>query len=310
VAEYQRLQDARLRPEINRATQAIYAPGSIFKPLVGLACLEAGLDPNATIYNPGFIRVGRRIGDLAPPGEYNFRKAIMESSNTYFITNGLKAGIERIIKLGEKLHLGERMGLPTRQDAPGLFPTLKQVRSGWSAGLTALICIGQGDIAVTPMQMAVMTAALANGGKVLWPRLVDRIEPQDPGSAQPTRVFPKDAVRDHLDVSPRNLGILKDAMLGEVQEGTGRAAMVPGLQICGKTGTAQVMNARNEEIDTTTWFISFAPYANPRYAVVVMVESGKYGGTTCAPVAKQIYTAILESERSDAARSRTVARAN
>jgi len=89
-------------------------------------------------------------------------------------------------------------------------------------------------------------------------------------------------------------------MLAETVEGTGQAAQVSGLQICGKTGTAQVMNARNQEIDRTTWFASFAPYENPRYAVVVMVESGTFGGPTCAPIAHDIYEEIVKKENSNA----------
>ena len=298
--DYQRMQ--MLGAEKNRATFENYAPGSIFKPIVGLACLEAGMDPNATLYNPGYIYVGRRrIRDLAAPGQYDFRRAVMFSCNTYFITNGMRAGIENILALGRRLHLGERAGLPTRQDTPGMLPGVKRIRSGWFDGDTANICIGQGEIAVTPLQMAVMTAALANGGKVLWPRLVDRIEPQDPGSGEPTTVLPSGRVRDELGVSARNLQILRDAMRDEVEDaGTGARAEVPGMRICGKTGTAQVTNERNQEVDRTTWFISFGPYEKPRYAVVVMVESGNFGSTTCAPIAAKIYEAILESEHGKA----------
>jgi penicillin-binding protein 2 len=150
------------------------------------------------------------------------------------------------------------------------------------------------------MQMAVAYAAIANGGTVLWPRLVERIEPQNPASGEAMTNFSTDRVRDHLGVSARNLKILHDAMLAETVEGTGQPAQVPGLQICGKTGTAQVMNSRNQEIDRTTWFASFAPYENPRYAVVVMVESGTYGGPTCAPIAHDIYEVILQKEKPDA----------
>jgi penicillin-binding protein 2 len=222
----------------------------------------------------------------------------MHSSNTYFITNGMKAGITNILKLAHRLHLGERMCLPTRQETPGALPGWKQVHSRWSTGDTALICIGQGYLAVTPLQMAVMTSALANGGKVLWPRLVDRIESQDPASGDPPAVFPEGRVRDELGVSRHNLEILQHAMLDEVEDaGTGWRAVVPGLRICGKTGTAQVMNSQNQVIDHTTWFISFAPYEQPHYAVVVMVERGVLGGVTCAPIAAKIYEAILESER-------------
>ena len=115
-----------MRPQINRATQENYAPGSIFKPIVGLAALEAGLDPTPLVDNPGYVYVGRRhITDLAPPGQYNFRRAIIESCNTYFITVGLRAGIENVVRMAEKFHFGERTGLPTRQETTGHFPDVE-----------------------------------------------------------------------------------------------------------------------------------------------------------------------------------------
>ena len=305
-----RLNDPKLRPQINRATQENYAPGSILKMVVALAGLENGLNPNATIYNPpspespnhGYIMVGRRqIQDTAPPGAYDFRRAIVRSCNTYFITNGLRAGIENIVHMGKKFHLGERTGLPTRQETKGIFPTLDRVHSDWHDGDTANLCIGQGDIAVTPMQIAVMISAIANGGKVLKPRLVERIESQDPASGEAPAIFPSGVVCDVLGVHPRSLKILQDAMLAETEdpEGTGRAAVSPGLRICGKTGTSQVTDEHNRVVDHTTWFASFAPYENPCYAVVVMVQSGISGGVSCAPVAHDIYQAILKSEKSN-----------
>jgi len=307
-----RLNDPKLRPQINRATQENYAPGSIFKPIIGLAALEAGLEPDALVDNPGYVYVGRRhIGDLAPPGQYNFRRAIIRSCNTYFITVGLKAGIDNIVRMGEKFHFGERTDLPTRQETPGIFPTPARAHSDWHDGDTANLCIGQGDIAVTPMQIAVMISAIANGGKVLWPRLVERIEPQDPASGEAVTNFPSGIVRGNIGVSGRSLNILREAMLAETEdpEGTGHAAVVgPEMRICGKTGTAQVMNEHNQEIDRTTWFASFAPYEHPRYAVVVMVQSGISGGVSCAPVAHDIYEAILQNEKPDAPALATVER--
>ena len=125
-------------------------------------------------------------------------------------------------------------------------------------------------------------------------------------------VEPAIRVRDELGISARSLNLLRQAMLADVEdsEGTGRAAAVPGFRVCGKTGTAQVMNEKNEVIDYTTWFISFAPYENPRYAVVVMVESeGRgSGGLICAPIAHDVYEAILKQE--NAARAKTLARTN
>ena len=311
--DYDQLADPFLRPQINRASQENYAPGSIFKTIVGLACLEAGLNPKETIYNPGHIYVGRRyIGDLAPTGEYDFRRAIARSSNTYFITNGLRYRvIEQVVALGQRLHLGERAGLPTRQEAAGNLPSLNRVRSDWRDGDTANVCIGQGEVAVTPLQMAVVTAALANGGNVLWPRLVQRVESPDPASGAPPEVFSAGLVRDELGVRARNLQILREAMLDETEnpEGTGTRVVVPGLRICGKTGTAQVMDEQNRRKGDNLWFISFAPYEQPRYAVVVMVEveSGGSGGGTCAPVARDIYAAIQKIEGASA--SKTLAQA-
>lgn len=301
------LNHPRARPQINRAMQENYAPGSIFKIVTGLACLDAGLDPRQKIYSPKYIYVARRrIDDTAPPGEYDFHRGFIRSSNTYFITNGLKAGIERIVNVGEQLCLGERTGLLPGQETAGSLPDLKTVRRGWHAGDTANICIGQGLVAVTPLQMAIMTAAVANGGKVLWPRLVLRTEPQDLHTPEEVEHFPPRGVRVQLDIAPHHLKLVRDAMLADVEdedEGTGRLAAIQGMRVCGKTGTAQITNPRNELIGHTLWFTSFAPYERPRYAVLVMVETetGGYGGTVCAPIAQKIYEAIYNVETHRAA---------
>ena len=309
--EAARRADVKLRPEINRATQENYAPGSIFKVIIGLAALEGGLNPekfydvqaDPTRPGRGCVYIGRRkIDDTAPPGQYNFKRAVERSSNSYFIQTGVQAGAERIAVLAERFHLGEKFDLPTRQETSGNIPTLERIREGWSSGDTANMCIGQGEVAVTPLQMAVVYSTIANGGTVFWPRLVSRIEPQDPTSREAATNFPSALVCDRIGVSARNLNILHNAMLAETEdvEGTGKAAVVPGLRICGKTGTAQVTDERNRVVDHTTWFASFAPYENPHYAVVVMVESGASGGESCAPIAHDIYQTILEKEKSPA----------
>jgi penicillin-binding protein 2 len=246
---------------------------------------------------------------LAEPGPFNFRRALKRSSNSYFITVGLRIGPEPIIRLGQRLHFGEREGLPTRQDAHGSFPGLERLRSGWTDGNTGNLCIGQDPVWVTPLQIAVLTAAIANGGDVLWPRLVDRIEVADPTLGSPPVVLPRGQVRDRLGVSARTIKIMHDAMLGDTEDadGTGTKARVPGIRICAKTGTAQVQDTHNVKTGLTTWFASFAPYEQPRYAVVVMVEDGTSGGTTCGPVTHDIYAAILEWERSNASKLGTLA---
>ena len=123
-------------------------------------------------------------------------------------------------------------------------------------------------------------------------------------------MFPSGEVRDHLPVNARYFRILHDAMMADVERGgTGAAARVPGLPICGKTGTAQVEDAKGYLKRHDVWFLSFAPYGNPHYAVVVMVEGGSSGGTDCAPVAGDIYRAIIESERVHAAKGASIAQA-
>ncbi len=301
------LNHPQLKPQLNRATQENYHPGSILKMLTGLAALEMdALDPQA-IYNVeadptrpgrGCIHVGsRKIDDTVAPGPYNFKKALMHSSNSYFIHQGLKPGVlQKMIMLGEKFHLGERTGILPRQETAGDFPDQTDLVRRWQPGDTANLCIGQGKVSVSPLQMAVMTSAIANGGKVYWPRLILRLEPSDPQFGEKASQFPV-RLRDELGVKPENLRLVHEAMLAEVEErgGTGTEAIVPGLKIGGKTGTAEVEHA-GRIVDKTTWFASFAPVDRPKWAVVVMVESGASGGKTCAPVAKKIYQALLERE--------------
>ncbi len=307
--KYKQLQD--LEAEKNRATFENYAPGSIFKPVVALAALERGLNP-AEIYHvqadlgrggKGCIYVGKRkIEDTVLAGDYDFKRALIHSSNAYFIWHGLQPGVlENVLRLGREFHLGERTGIFTNQETRGNFPTEKQTRAGWHDGETANLCIGQGAIDVTPIQMAVVYAAIANGGAVLQPRIVSRIEPQDAASSVVATNFPAGIIRNRISVSPRSLKILHDAMFADVQggEGTGTRAAVPGFNICAKTGTAQVQDSANRIIGHNYWFASFAPYENPRYAVVVLVQSPTLsgsGGETCAPIAHDIYEKILQKE--------------
>ncbi len=302
--------------EKNRATYENYMPGSIFKLVVGMAALEAGWDPHKIVMvepDPArpvkgakFIR-GHKFRDTADAGPYDFKLAIKRSSNSYFITCGTNIGPERIAKLGQLLHLGQRTGFAkTRQETSGHFPDAREIQSDWNEIKTGNMSIGQDPVWVTPLQMAVMTAAIANGGQVLEPRLVDRVESADPFSGAPVEVKPSGVVRDELGVSQRTLSIVHDAMLSETEDsdGTGKhiRKFVPlaGLRVCGKTGTAQVQDESNALVGHTVWFASFAPFGSPKYAVVVMVENGVSGGDTCAPVAGKIYQALMDRDRAKA----------
>jgi penicillin-binding protein 2 len=309
--ELARWKDDSLGVQKNRATAEQYQPGSIFKTIIALAALESGISENRIVHvashnGRGAYFLGRSIiNDTAPPGDYDLRRAIVRSSNSYFIDMGLQPGVfERVIELGKRLHLGERIGMPLRQEAAGNFPKAGSERN-WNSRFKANICIGQGEMDVTPLQMAVMTAALANGGKVLHPRIVDRLETQNLALGIPSTksllrqgtpvVFPPGRVRNQLGVSPRHLKILHEAMLAETEDtsdgATGQYARVEGLRICGKTGTAERIERGRTR--NATWFSSFAPYERPQFAVVVMVEDGESGGRTCAPIAGDVYRALL-----------------
>jgi len=312
--EYQEIQ--ALSAEKNRATAEHYQAGSIFKTIVALAALETphAFDPKAQYvvkphpYRAGYgaIYVGRQLfQDTVPPGEYNLHRAIVRSSNAYFIDLGLRPGVfEHVIELGRRLHLGERFPpgvLPLRQETGGNFPTAEQVRRNWPDGQTANICIGQGKMDVTPLQVAVLTAALANGGNVLLPRLIHQFIPNDSTGLTPPVITPSRQIRNQLGVSKRSLELLREAMLAETEDesegGTGTRVRGSGYRVCGKTGTAELDILRPDgRKKNTTWFASYAPYEAPRYAVVVMVEDGISGGTTCAPIAKDVYVALKSFE--------------
>ncbi|MFN0069560.1 MAG: penicillin-binding transpeptidase domain-containing protein [Limisphaerales bacterium] len=300
---WSRLSDERLSPQLNRAVHGAYPPGSIFKILVALAGLEAGvIDPGAVHAYEGFYKLGRQIiDDTAPPGDYDFKRAFKRSSNAYFIDHGLRLGPEAILAMGRRFRLGERTGIELGGENPGFFPdeeflrSLRSRRTPWNDGATANLAIGQGYLTMTPLQAAVMTAAIANGGRLLRPRLVLGLEPSEAGGTA-GQVF-EPVVEGDLGARPRDLQLVRDAMLADVEEpeSSGREAFIPGFRIGGKTGTAEIKRGRQLE-DKITWFVSFGPYPEPRWAVVVVIESGSSGGRTSAPVARQIFLALQQRE--------------
>lgn len=305
-----------IAPLRNRAINGNYHPGSTFKTVVALAGLESGvIDPAYVYRSAGEFRLGSRvIDDTAGAGDFNFKRAFKKSSNPYFIWFGLQMGREPIVTMAEHLHFGERTGISLPYETPGILPTREYVRKnmgGWHEGETANISIGQGKVDITPLQLAVATAAVANGGSVLKPQIVLSVTAQDelvhPSSASTVRA----EVRDHLPVSRRTLDIIQAAMLADTEEveGTGSGARVEGYRVCGKTGTAQVFNRYNKLDHWTVWFASYAPYEDPRYAVVVMVDHGTSGGGNCAPAARKIYQELkYRDQKSPAARRGSVAK--
>lgn len=287
-------------PLMNRATDGAYSPGSTFKIVTALAALENGLDPDRVLLvepnpaKPGkglFHRGNIRIEDTAPPGPYDFRRAFIRSSNAYFIEQGLEAGYERLLSTAHRFHFGEqtRIQLRPSEERSGWMPDPAEARAArWPLGRLANFSIGQ-EVTVTPLQLAVMVAAVANGGTVHYPRLVDRLETGDPLSDEAAHAVRAGQVRSRLEARPEHLARIRAAMRDDVldPEGTGTSARVADYAVCGKTGTAEIKG--NGIKDKVTWFASFAPFESPRYAVVVMVESGASGGRTCGPVARAIH---------------------
>jgi penicillin-binding protein 2 len=301
--EYARLLDPKMKYLFNRATYGSYNPGSTFKIVTALACFENGILTTENVHDRmrtlGYYRIGRNhtINDTASAGEYDFNRAFIKSSNAYFIEHALRLGIRPLLDYARRLHLGEKPGLRLHEEATGEIPAAEDVPAGGIQGKTANLSIGQ-ELTLTPVQLALVVASVANGGSLFWPRLVDRIEPSDPLADTPTDYIRPGQVRTQLNIRREHLDILRAAMRDDValEEGTGKAARVKDFLVCGKTGTAEIKAGRRL-IDKITWFASFGPYESPRYVVVVMIESGGSGGGTCAPVARRIYEYLRDRER-------------
>jgi len=302
-AEAARMTNQLLRPMLNRAADEIYAPGSTFKVFTALALMDAGveLDDNFEVkVDPsrsprGAYWLGtRKIEDTAPAGIYDFHRAFIKSSNSYFIDHAQRLGMKRFLDFGHRFGFGESTHLKVTRDEAGIFPqygeTLQngQTYDVRNKGALADASIGQ-QIAVTPLQMAIAYCAVANGGTLYWPRIVERVEPGDVLSDRnPDQVLPGQ-VRSRLGLKPEHLTRMHAAMRDDVADdaGTGKGSRVEGFAVCGKTGTAEIKSAGRK--DNVTWFASFGPFEQPHYVVIVMVQSGRSGGGTCAPVARRIY---------------------
>jgi penicillin-binding protein 2 len=311
TAEMEKLNDPTLRPQLNRAVTGAYPPGSTFKIITGLACLENGLNPDEIFDSPGEYRAtpdSRPIRDTAGPGPFNFERAIYLSCNTYFIHYGRQTGLRKILAMARRFHLGEKTDIDSGQETPTHFPGPEDAGKSLRWSSEADVCIGQ-EIVVTPLQMAGMISVIANGGTLYRPRIASHSCDVETGATN--ELTASGRVWDHVEISPRLLEIIRHAMLQDTEhpgDATSREANaynafhreggVPKLEnfrVAGKTGTAEVRSP-SLPYRRVTWFDSYGPFESPRYAVVVMVEDGASGGTTCAPMAERIYEALLKRD--------------
>jgi penicillin-binding protein 2 len=291
------------RPMQNRSIQNSYSPGSIFKLIMADAGLEEGLlDGNAPVNCAGAATYYGRVfhcWEKKGHGALHVEQAIQKSCNIFFYELGRRLGIEKIYEHAHALGLGERTGIDLPEERSGVMPNsdwkMRARHSKWYAGETISVSIGQGATSTTPMQILRAVSAIATGGLLTTPHVLLRAENEAAREAQwPTRTIP---------IGAEHAGRIREGMWQSVNNGgTGHNAAVPGKDICGKTGTVQVVGNENkqrmrEEFEDHSWFAGFGSRDNPEIAVVVFIEHGGKGGVAAAPLAKQIFNAYFEKQK-------------
>jgi len=294
-ARYEQLQSDNVRkPLFNRAVSGTYLPGSIIKPLTALAALNANaIRASEEVNCTGAYDTGERpirCWNTQGHGQVNLIYGLEQSCNCYFIHAGLAANFEAL----QSLFLNTGFGTPPEIDLPaaaaGFVPSrawAKQTwRRPWMPVDTALISIGQGPIAISPLQAAVYAAALANRGTVFRPFVVQSIR----NATGQMRSFTAPVASRRLPVTAKNLNLVRQGMWEVVNgdAGTAKPARTPVMPLAGKTGTAEV-DVRSADREKNTWFIGFGPWDNPRVAIAILVERGESGGHTASPIAREFF---------------------
>ena len=302
---FKALQDDPQIPLLPRAYRSAYPPGSTFKVPVGLAALQEGVITTDDEFNcPPALEIGHmtfRNWKHTDSGSLNFADALTQSCDTWFYQVGIKTGAKKMGDWAVKLGFGARTGIPLGSEADGRIPTdefMKKVHGRKMLdGDLANFSIGQGDVLVTPLQMAQAMATVANGGTFYQTRLVKQVQSID---GQIVTAYSVRA-REQLDINPRILKEIKKAMVAVVSSrmGTAGRASVPGVKVAGKTGTAQ-WGPKNKE-RTAAWFAGFAPADKPKYAFAAIYESDVsnaevHGGTVAAPLVGKVLREVLKEE--------------
>ncbi|MCK5778775.1 MAG: penicillin-binding protein 2 [Rhodospirillales bacterium] len=305
--EWQQLVNNERSPLINKSIAGVYSPGSTFKMMVLLAALEKGvISPDHKIHCSGEYELGdakfhcwKRRGH----GFVDAMEAITESCDVYFYEIAKRTGIDRIAATARKFGLDEPTGVDLPGEQGGLIPTRDWKRATrdepWHQGETVIAGIGQGFVLLTPLQMALMTARLANGGRAITPHLTRAIGGNAGAPRQPADV-------QSMNIPPGHLAIVTEAMNRVVNHPTGTARRsetgIEEFPMAGKTGTVQVRRIsklereqgvrKNEDLPWKyrdhALFVGFAPVENPRYAISVVVEHGGGGSSTAAPIARDV----------------------
>ncbi len=308
TAAYKELLDSPYLPLMNKSLAGMYPPGSTFKMVVAMAAVEAGMDPSHRVVCPGHYSLGSHdfhCWKKGGHGAVNMHDAIKHSCDVYFYDTAKRIGIDAIADMARKFGLGQTYDFEVPGEKAGLVPTPEWKRGAkgevWHQGETVIAGIGQGYLLATPLQLAVMTARIANGGLAVQPRLTRAI------GGELLQVKPPQPV----GVSERAIAIAQGGMNGVSNEpgGTAYRSRIPdpGMELAGKTGTAQVRRIsraerlsgvlKNEDLEWRqrdhALFVCFAPYDAPRYAMSVVIEHGGSGSGAAAPVARDIMREVL-----------------
>jgi penicillin-binding protein 2 len=293
--EIDRLTSDPGRPLIDKTVRENYFPGSTYKIVPTLAALESGHDLYERIPCHGSLAYGRRTFHCVEThGPLNLPQALSQSCNVYYYVLGDRLGIDRMAEIAGQLGFGSGTGLGLNGETAGLVPTVEEYKKqgNFQKGMILNTAIGQGSVKLTLLQVAMAYAAIANGGYLYMPQVVSAVETQE---GKVVQAFPP-RLRRRLPFSGEHLAMIRRALYDAVYDpkGTSFNARVPGFEVAGKTGTAQVKNGRRQaregdEDADHAWFASFAPYDHPRIAVVVLVEHGGFGAKAATPTAMEIY---------------------
>jgi len=282
-------------PLFNRATMSIHPPGSTFKMLAAIAALDMGvIDESYTITCGGGFTFGRFFKCHGNHGTVNVVTAIEKSCNSFFYRLIYKIGIDKWKEYATKFGFGKITGVDLTEEVPGLIPDenyyIKRYGEKWPRSIMASLGIGQGEVSVTPLQLAMYASLIANNGKTKIPHVVKGYI-----DINTEKLVPLEFKEISTGVSQDALDIVKKGMYLVVNgHGTATHIKLPDVEICGKTGTAQ-----NPHGEDHAWFVGFAPYENPKIAIAVLVENVGFGGTHAAPIAKNVIQAYMNSFRGE-----------
>ncbi len=277
-------------PLVNRLIHSSFSPGSVFKLVTGTAGLQAGSCTPFTVFYCGGSYAGANCFARGGHGSIDFESSVAQSCNVVYYRLGLQMGIEKLTEICAAYGLGSPTGIDLPGEVGGLLPTPAWKRAelddAWYEGDTVNLSIGQGYLLVSPLQMAVATAAVANGGTVVQPYLAQRAV-----SGAQAYLYRAEPESRPLPMASEFLAAMRRGMRGAVTHGTSTAASLEQVEVAGKTGTIENSpSISNPKGRNHAWFVSFAPYRDPEHVVVVFLEaSGGFGGSLAAPIAADVY---------------------